>query len=170
MPHHLTRATLATDRDTLTALNIEYLAWVLAQLDTPPEQALGEPLAPHVDRSLHSLCDVQPPQGGFHLLWVDGQVAGMGGWRHLGQGVAELKRIYLRPAFQGQGLARPLVEHLLSEARSAGHRHACLDSAPFMQPAHRLYAALGFVDRAPYPGTEAPAEFHDRWRFMGRDL
>lgn len=170
MPHHLSRAALDTDRSTLAALNTEYLGWVLDQLGTPPEQALGEPLATHVAHSLDSLCGVLPPQGGFHLLWVDGEVAGMGGWRHLGQGVAELKRIYLRPGFQGRGLARPLVEHLLAEARAAGHRHACLDSAPFMAAAHRCYAALGFVDRAPYPGTDAPAEFHDRWRFMARDL
>ena len=35
---------------------------------------------------------------------------------------------------------------------------------------HRLYLAVGFRPGDPYPESEIPVEFHDRWLFMRRDL
>ena len=94
----------------------------------------------------------------------------MGGLRTLAPGVGEIKRVYLRPAARGQGLAEALMQRLLDDARGFGLHTLRLDSAPFMAAAQRLYERLGFVDRAPYLETEVPPEFQGRWRFMERLL
>jgi GNAT superfamily N-acetyltransferase len=94
----------------------------------------------------------------------------MGGLRGLSPTRAEIKRIYIRPAFRGIGLSDLVLKRLMSDARSFGYASACLDSAPFMTSAQRVYEQNGFVDRAPYEGAEVPLEFHPSWRFMERAL
>ena len=48
-----------------------------------------------------------PPAGGLWLARVAGAPAGVVGLRPLEQDVAELKRLWIRPAFRGHGLGRP---------------------------------------------------------------
>ena len=50
------------------------------------------------------------------------------------------------PPFRGQGLARRLVEQLLTDAREEGVRGHLLDTFPFLSQAIRLYRALGFYE------------------------
>ena len=75
------------------------------------------------------------PQGRLYLIRVDGA-----------PGRCELKRLYIRPPFRGQGLARRLVEHLLADAREEGYEAMLLDTFPFLSQAIRLYRALGFYE------------------------
>jgi GNAT superfamily N-acetyltransferase len=58
--------------------------------------------------------------------------------------VAEMKRLYVRPAGRGAGVGRALVEALIDEARSIGYREIKLDTLPQMASARLLYDALGF--------------------------
>ena len=60
------------------------------------------------------------------------------------------------------------MNRLIDDARAFGCDTAVLDSAPFMHSAHRLYAAAGFTDCPPYPGSEAPQALMAVWRFMQR--
>jgi GNAT superfamily N-acetyltransferase len=46
----------------------------------------------------------------------------------LGDGHAELKRMYVAPKFRGRGLARALLQALENPARELGHRPVRLDS------------------------------------------
>jgi len=68
--------------------------------------------------------------------------------------------------------ASPRPEFTVATVRSHafGYKQVCLDSAPFIKAAHRIYEDNGFVDRPHYEGVEAPPELHDRWRFMERAL
>ena len=163
-----------THRAELIALNVEYMRWVLAGIEgafgTPPQAVLRQPVADYVAAKIESVCGAPPPQGVFYLVRLDGQLAGMGGLRRVRDGVAELKRVYVRPACRGARLGGAIVERLLQDARAFGYVEVWLDSAPFMTAAHRLYEAAGFADRAPYPETEVPPALRDRWRFMARTL
>src|SRR5688500_15865612 len=46
-----------------------------------------------------------PPAGLFVVAEVDGVPAGCGAWRALPTGQAEIKRVYVEPAFRRRGLA-----------------------------------------------------------------
>ena len=169
-----------TDRAALLELNMEYMAWVVAGLKqstgAAPPDVVRMGLAPYVASVLEKLCAQTPPQGVFYLVVHDGAVAGMGGLRRVGDAggattdVAEIKRVYVKPAFRGQQLGRAIVQRLMDDARRFGYGRVCLDSAPFMQTAQRLYEALGFEDCAAYEGTEVPVALNASWRFMARDL
>ena len=164
----------AVHRTELVALNVEYMQWVLGGIEqafgTPPQEVLGQPITDYVAGKIESVCGAPPPQGVFYLVRLHGELAGMGGLRRVRDGVAELKRVYVRPGFRGARLGAALVDRLLNDARAFGYHEAWLDSAPFMASAHRLYEAAGFTDRAPYPETEVPPTLRHRWRFMGRAL
>ena len=91
--------------------------------------------------------------GSYSSLLVvveSGQLAGCAALRSLGEGTGEMKRLYVRPAFQGKGLGRLLVERIIAEAKAAGHRRLVLDTLPVMEGAIGLYRSLGFREIPAY--------------------
>ena len=163
-----------THRDELIELNVEYMSWVFAErekvFDASTDGIVGMSAREYVPTVIDKVCGDPPPKGIFYIVKRGDHLAGMGGLRSLGPGVAEVKRIYFRPACRGMGLGEEMLQRLLADARAFGYERACLDTALFMTSAHRVYERNGFVDCSPYEGTEVPAQFHARWRFMERML
>jgi ribosomal protein S18 acetylase RimI-like enzyme len=91
-----------------------------------------------------------PPGGGLWLARDGDDLAGCAALRPIDAATAEMKRLYVRPAFRGRGLGRRLAEHVLGTAASAGYQRVCLDTLPSMTDAIRLYRALGFNPIEPY--------------------
>ena len=89
--------------------------------------------------------------GGVYLVGYDGNdaVAG-GGLRRLDDGVAEIKRMYVRPAARSRGVARALLEALEDAAASLGYGATRLDTGPKQVHAGRLYRSAGYVEVPPY--------------------
>jgi len=79
-----------------------------------------------------------------------GEVVGTAAVRLLEPGVGELKRMWLRPAWQGRGLGRRLMDACLDEARRLGCRALRLDTQAKLEAAVRLYRAYGFSEVARY--------------------
>lgn len=164
-----------THRDELLRLNIEYVGWVASEVErtfglAPRDIFGGQSVADYVAGKIDSVCGDPPPRGVFYLVRLGGDLAGMGGLRRVRDGVAELKRIYIRPGHRGARLGAAVIDRLLADARAFGYRQVLLDSAPFMTAAHRHYEAAGFTDCAAYPETEVPPLLQGRWRFMQRPL
>jgi putative acetyltransferase len=94
--------------------------------------------------------EYMPPAGRLLLaLWHD-QAAGCVALRPLGDGLSEMKRLYVRPHHQGLGIGRFLAEAVIQEARAIGYTRLRLDTLPSMTRARAMYAALGFREIAPY--------------------
>ena len=85
--------------------------------------------------------------------------------RPLGDGICEMKRLYVAPAGRGTGLGRRLAEAVIAAAERAGHREMWLDTLPSMGAALTLYRALGFVPVPAYYETPVPGTV-----FLGRTL
>jgi ribosomal protein S18 acetylase RimI-like enzyme len=105
------------------------------------------------------------PHGGLLLGFQGEEPAGCVAFRRLEPGVAEMKRLYVRPTARGGGWGRRLAEQVVSEARSAGYERMRLDTLPAMRTALGLYLAMGFRDIAPYRHNPVPGA-----RYLELDL
>jgi ribosomal protein S18 acetylase RimI-like enzyme len=134
------------DRATVAALLREYVA------------SLAEDIGfQNVDDELATLPGAYARPGGVVLIaWEGGEAAGAIACRMREPGVAEMKRLYVRPAFRGRGLGRELAEELIADARRQGYRTMLLDTLASMGAARSLYRDLGFTPIAPYYDNPLP--------------
>jgi putative acetyltransferase len=58
--------------------------------------------------------------------------------------LAEVKRMYVRPAARGRGLAEALIEQIEAAVRAAGLARLCLETGDRQLAAMRVYARTGF--------------------------
>lgn len=86
------------------------------------------------------------PHGRLYLVRIAGQAAACIALRRLDSERCEMKRLYVRPAYRKQHIARHLVEQLIADARELGYKHMLLDTLPFLEVAIRMYRNLGFYD------------------------
>jgi GNAT superfamily N-acetyltransferase len=63
-----------------------------------------------------------PPSGCLLLATVDGEPAGCVALKRLADGVAEMRRLYVRGQYQGAGLGRTLAEQVVREARRLSYQ------------------------------------------------
>ena len=95
--------------------------------------------------------DYAPPSGRLLLAHVGGKVAGCIALRRQGEGICEMKRLYLRPNFRRKGFGGLMVEAILAEAKQIGYSSMRLDTLPGrMDKAISLYRSLGFKEIPPY--------------------
>lgn len=125
--------------------------------DTPPE-------------SIHMMDRAALDAAGVALFVLrDGTAPlAMGAIKPLGGGQGEIKSMHVLDEARGRGLARRMLQGLLTEARAMGLTRLYLETGaqPSFAAARALYAAAGFVDTEPF-GDYRPDPMSV---FMTRDL
>jgi GNAT superfamily N-acetyltransferase len=94
--------------------------------------------------------ELRPPTGSYLVAYDGDQAVAGGGLRRLGDNVAEIKRMYVRPDSRSRGVARELLVALEETARVLGYKRARLDTGPKQVHALALYRAVGYVEVPPY--------------------
>jgi putative acetyltransferase len=114
--------------------------------DSPPEQRHGL----SVDR-------IFQPGVMFFIARLDGEAVGCGGVAFLsgagdgnGDALAEVKRMYVRPAARGRDIARTILARLEDEARARGVGRLVLETGDNRHAAIRLYERNGFTRRGAF--------------------
>jgi putative acetyltransferase len=125
--------------------------------DTPDAMALIAELEAHLNplyppESRHGLSvEALLAQGvDFFVVRQGGAAAGCGGLLCVGREYGEVKRMYVRPAFRGQGLAKAILRHLEAHARARGLPVMRLETGIGQTEAIGLYERFGFASIGPF--------------------
>jgi GNAT superfamily N-acetyltransferase len=156
------------DQDHFRELSWEYLQWANARVNE--EYGINVDIKSMFDQTMRELDKFLPPYGRLLMAECEGQVVGLACMKRIQEDIGEIKRMYVQPAFRGQGIGRALLEGLIAEARKIGYPRMRLDSTRFMVEAHSLYRSVGFQEIEPYPESEIPKEFQQHWIFMELQL
>mgnify|MGYP001627850358 FL=1 len=113
----------------------------------------------------------QGPKATYYVIEQEGEILGVGGYAplvgHEDGSVAELRKMYLKPALRGKGWGHQLLLRCIEGARKAGFKRMYLETTPAMQAAQKLYLKHGFN----YRDTRLGATGHGGCEvLMSRDL
>lgn len=76
--------------------------------------------------------------------FVDGRPVACGAVQPLGDGVGEIKRMYVRPPYRGRGYGRLILAALEELALERGFHTVRLETGRDLAPALRLYVGAGY--------------------------
>ena len=122
----------------LHALSAQEFAWRY-----PDDGPNGSPLL---------RADLAPGRGALLIARADGRAAGCGALRTLEGTTGELKRMFTRREWRGQGVGRALLRELECVARELGLRRLVLETGIRQPEAIALYERGGFERIPPYGG------------------
>lgn len=86
------------------------------------------------------------PYGRLYIAYYENKVAGCIAMRKLNDAECEMKRLYVKPEFRNKGIAKRLVEKIISDAKEIGYSNMLLDTLPFLQTAIKMYNKMGFYE------------------------
>ena len=119
---------------------------------TELEPLYGRIDVPHAPSA--SPADFRPPTGTFLVGFdEDGTPVCGGGVKGLGDGIGEIKRMYVVPGARGRGAARELLTALEAAVVELGYTRARLDTGPEQPHAEALYRSAGYADIENFNGN-----------------
>lgn len=156
------------DRDAYHALLVEYFGTVMPMLE-----ALGGPSLLASEVAAEKMADLEssfPPHGRTVLAHQDGRLVGCGSLIDIGAGRGEMKRLYVRPEAQGQGLGWKLLDMRIAEARAMGLTRLVVDTVRGNTSMLNMYEKRGFnyIDR--YEDNANPESFAPFLVFLEKHL
>jgi putative acetyltransferase len=97
--------------------------------------------------------DAKVPRSAFLVAKLEGEPVGCGALRPYGDQephVAEIKRMYVKPAVRGRGVSRSILAKLESLARGFGYSVIRLETGLLQPEAIHLYVKAGYTRIARY--------------------
>lgn len=105
----------------------------------------------HFDDELLSLKTMYAaPNGGIVLCKDQDEFIGCVGIRKIDNDIAELKRMFVKPAYQKQGIGKILLEKAIELATALNYKIIRLDTLNYMTAAIKLYKQNGFYEMPAY--------------------
>ena len=127
-------------------------------------------IAEALDFTFQNLSDFAPPKGKIFIAQNSNQTVGTASIKKIRPNTAEIKRMYVNPEYQGNGIGNLLLENVIEEAKRMGAKEIFLDSPPPFKPAHQLYKKYGFEIFQEYPEVAIPSELKVEWVYMKKIL
>lgn len=90
------------------------------------------------------------PEGVLLVAYVDGQAGGCIALRKIGEGICEMKRLYVREEYRGFRIGKRLIELIIEKAAQLDYSYMRLDTLATMTKAQDLYRSFGFYEIEPY--------------------
>ncbi len=90
------------------------------------------------------------PTGCILAAYEEENLIGAVALKKIGEGVCEMKRLYVRPAFRKFGAGKELVKLLIDKAKEKDYKVMKLDTLDILQPAISLYKSFGFKEITAY--------------------
>jgi putative acetyltransferase len=84
------------------------------------------------------------PSGCLLLVYEQQLPIACAAYRKIGEGICELKRMYIKPSYRGKGIGQKLLDLLCTRAKLNGYASMRLDTLDSMLPAIKLYTNNGF--------------------------
>ena len=109
-----------------------------------------------------------PPLGSLLIAYHNDKPAGCVALRELDKKTCEMKRMFVYPHFQGNGIGRILTKRIMEEARRIGYQIMRLDTSIRQVEAQALYQSMGFERTGPY--YELPSRLRNWLVFMETKL
>lgn len=100
--------------------------------------------------------EYESPKGALLMAFAGHEPAGCVAMHDLGQGICEMKRLFVLGRFQGRGLGRELASGIISRAKARGYSAMRLDTHPWMESAKALYGHFGFESIPAYRYNPIP--------------
>jgi len=161
-------------RSQFSDLNVEFLSWLVVEMinrhDVDYAAISGITVREYVESVMDEFLAVKPPVGITYLLRVDGRAIGTGALRKLEEGVGEIKRMYIRPEYRGNGYGRRLFKTLMKKGKEFGYSNIRLETSDFMTSTHKIYHSEGFIEVDQFPGCETPEPYLPFALFMEKKL
>jgi GNAT superfamily N-acetyltransferase len=93
----------------------------------------------------------------FLVAYEDNRAVGCGGLRFIGNGVGEVKRMYVDPAYRGTGVSASMLKALEAWAAEHSVRTLRLETGDLLVAAQRFYEQEGYVPIPPFGPYAASA-------------
>ncbi|MEO1059666.1 MAG: helix-turn-helix domain-containing GNAT family N-acetyltransferase [Actinomycetota bacterium] len=90
--------------------------------------------------------EVRPPAGLFLVASLRGEPIGCGGLKFVGDGAAEIKRMWVAQSARGLGVGRRLLTDLEQAAHASGATRVRLDTNRALREAIAMYRSSGYVE------------------------
>ena len=163
----IVQAETETDLENVRVLIRAFVRWLLDAF--PQGKASIQTYYDGLEDELAKLPgDYAPPAGSLLLAYADGKPAGTVGAHPLTAQVCEMKRMFVLPETQGQGIGKALALELVRRSRAQGNERMRLDTSRGQVAAISMYHRLGFREVAPH--YEIPPHLQNVMIFMERDL
>ncbi|KKL92885.1 hypothetical protein LCGC14_1880230 [marine sediment metagenome] len=107
-------------------------------------------LQEEVERHIDIYKTYNPPDGICYLIEEDGIIVGKGALKKFNEEFGEIKEMFIKPEFRGNGYGKLLVKKLLKKGKEFGNKGIYLDTRPFMTVALHIYRSEGFEERDEY--------------------